>query len=319
MTKKQKIKNRWFKTIAEGYFFMAILLFFIGCADKSYIQTQTQQEEIQMKFETLTISDLSIRYAHDGTPDGQTIVLLSPLPQSILAYHNIWDELALHFNVYAVDLPGFGRSEGGIDVMDAFVQAKLLEKIIDRLNIQSPHIIGPDVGSPVSFAYLTISDNVSSIMVGDGPSVYPPYMGKTIERIMHSSFWRWVYSRSSTLFVKAGARVCYKRYHPTKWETQDYLASYKGRMNAVMAWFATYDQVLPKIDASLEKVDIPVKIFWGDKDVIVLPETAEKLHAKLKRSELQIFKNTGHYSYQDAAEEFSKMVIDWVNGGFREI
>ena len=54
-----------------------------------------------------------MRYAKGGIKDGETVLLMSPLPQSIIAYAPIWKKLIEKFNVIAYDLPGFGGSEVG--------------------------------------------------------------------------------------------------------------------------------------------------------------------------------------------------------------
>ena len=278
--------------------------------------TQTNNGGGGMDYKYVTVDGLKIRYAHGGQMDAPTVVLLNPLPQSIMAYQPIWASLCKQFNTYAIDLPGFGRSEGGEEVMDPIVQGRLLHEIMSKLGIKSPHLVGPDVGTPVIFAYLMQHpEGAASVMVGDGPAAYPPRMGKALERIMKSGFWRWVYSLSASRFIAGGNEIGYLHYKPTAAEMADYLASYDDRMDTVMAWFAGYDTVLPKIDASLPDVKIPVKIFWGDKDALVLPENAKMIHQRLKRSEVQMFADTGHFSHQDASGEFAKMVIEWVNQG----
>lgn len=56
---------------------------------------------------------------------------------------------------------------------------------------------------------------------------------------------------------------------------------------------------------------MPVKIFWGELDEIVLPSTAQALHERLQRSEVQVFRGAGHFCYPDSADEFAQMLLDW--------
>jgi pimeloyl-ACP methyl ester carboxylesterase len=48
-------------------------------------------------------------------------------------------------------------------------------------------------------------------------------------------------------------------------------------------------------------------------------DNGERLNGRMKRSKLKVFENCGHFSYQDRADEFAAMVLDWVNGGYRTI
>ena len=57
-----------------------------------------------------TIDGLKIRFATNGKPSGVPILLLSPLPESILAFLPTWEMFSALGPVVAVDLPGFGLS-----------------------------------------------------------------------------------------------------------------------------------------------------------------------------------------------------------------
>ena len=58
-----------------------------------------------------SIDGLQIRYASNDKLDGEPILLLSPLPESILAFIPTWEMFSALGPVVAVDLPPFGRSE----------------------------------------------------------------------------------------------------------------------------------------------------------------------------------------------------------------
>jgi pimeloyl-ACP methyl ester carboxylesterase len=73
------------------------------------------------------------------------------------------------------------------------------------------------------------------------------------------------------------------------------------------------------VDPHLAELDLPVKVFWGDLDQFLFVDNAHRLNQHLKRSELTVFDNYGHFSYQDKADEFAEMILTWVGGRFREI
>ena len=68
------------------------------------------ETNITMKPEYRTIDGVKIRYAEGGKKDGPVVLLLSPLPHSIVCFNPIWEKLGAHFRLIALDLPGFGRS-----------------------------------------------------------------------------------------------------------------------------------------------------------------------------------------------------------------
>lgn len=108
-------------------------------------------------------------------------------------------------------------------------------------------------------------------------------------------------------------------YVPHQEEVRDYLAPYKGRIGAVTEWFKKYPERLASVDPLLEKLDLPVQIFWGDLDQLLYVDNAHNLQKRLPKSQVRVFENCGHFSYQDRAADFAKMVSEWVDGGFQSL
>jgi hypothetical protein len=60
---------------------------------------------IQMQFRV--IDGLTVRFAQSEDRDDHAL-LLSPWPESLLAFEPMWARLAEHAHLVAIDLPGFG-------------------------------------------------------------------------------------------------------------------------------------------------------------------------------------------------------------------
>ncbi|MFI5999347.1 alpha/beta fold hydrolase [Streptomyces sp. NPDC051366] len=61
---------------------------------------------------TRTVDGLAIRHVDTGEQPGPTLLMTSPWPESLLAFRRIWPRLAPLGRLVAVDLPGFGHSQG---------------------------------------------------------------------------------------------------------------------------------------------------------------------------------------------------------------
>jgi len=267
------------------------------------------------------IAGVKVRFAEGGKRDGPVVLLLSPLPQSILCYDTIWTRIGEQCRLVALDLPGFGRSEGGIEFMSFEAQSRFLDEFVRALDLKQMHIVGPDVGMAVALHYAIHRDHEAvSLLIGDGPGILPTANGSIINKAVNSGFWRMMFKITGAgAFVEGAIRLSLVKYSPSAQEVEDYVASYKGRIGPITHWFETYPENLAKIDPHLAKLDLPVKVFWGDLDQFLLLDNAQRLNQRLKRSELQIFENCGHFSYQDNAEEFADMVLAWVGGGYRVV
>src|SRR4051812_16082431 len=60
---------------------------------------------------------LMIRYADSEGGGDETVLLLNPWPESLFAWETIWSPLAQTARLIAIDLPGFGHSEGRADLL----------------------------------------------------------------------------------------------------------------------------------------------------------------------------------------------------------
>ncbi len=277
--------------------------------------------KINMPLERRKITGVDVRIALGGNSDGPTLLMLCPLPQSIVAFEPIWQLLKGRYNLVALDLPGFGGSAGGEEFMTFEAQGKFLNGFVTELGLSGFHIIGPDVGMSAALHYVTHFDHtVASLIIGDGPGVAPSLNGSVIDKLVNSSFWRTVFTiAGSGPFVEAGNHLGYVNYVPHQAEVRDYVESYKGRIGPITQWFKGYPQSLETVDPLLEKIELPVQIFWGDLDQLLYVDNANVLERRLPRSRLRVFEQCGHYSYQDRADEFAQMVSTWVDGEYQTI
>ena len=288
---------------------------------KSYGTQPTFTRPAPMPLKFKTIAGVKIRYAHAGSPNKPTVILLNPLPQSIVAFAPLWERLASQFNLYAYDLPGFGRSDGGAEYMTFEAQGQFLRDFIAEFGIEAPHLLGPDIGMAAALHYVThFPNDVASLMVGDGPGVAPSSNGSIINKAVKSGFWRLVFKITGAgTFVHAANQICYLNYVPNPEEVSDYIHSYADRIGPVTLWFKNYPESLATIDPKLAEIDVPVLVFWGQQDQLLLVDNAHRLSDRLKRKKLHVFDQCGHFSYQDKHQEFGDVVTEWVSGGFSKL
>ena len=274
-----------------------------------------------MQPEYRTIAGVKVRVAEGGKQNGPVVLLLSPLPQSILCYDLIWNRIGEQCRLVALDLPGFGRSEGGLEFMSFEAQSRFLDEFVRALNLKQMHIVGPDVGMPAALHYAIHRDHeAASLIIGDGPGILPTANGSIINKAVNSGFWRMMFKITGAgAFVDGGVRLALVNYSPSAEEIADYVASYKGRIGPITHWFATYPENLATVDPHLAELDLPVKVFWGDLDQFLLVDNAHRLNQRLKRSDLQVFEKCGHFSYQDKADDFAEMILRWVGGGYKKV
>ena len=214
-----------------------------------------------MRFDGLDIRVDAKR--HSGAP---TVLFLSPLPQSILCYDAVWAQLEGEADLIAVDLPGFGRSEGGNDYMSFAAQSAFLEKFIEKMDLSDVHIVVPDVAMPVAMHYVMTRDHkAKSLLIGDGPGILPSADCSLIRKIFGSGVWRTVVRVNGVKTFIAGAfQLGYLHYRPKKAEVEDYVASYSGRLGQITTYFKSYPEGCKELTENIASLNVPVQIFWAD-------------------------------------------------------
>jgi pimeloyl-ACP methyl ester carboxylesterase len=117
----------------------------------------------------LEVGGLKVRYLKGPERTGVPLLLTSPWPESLFAFRKIWDRLTAQTSVVAVDLPGFGQSEGRADVLSPSGMGAILPKILHALGVPRVHGVGPDVGtSAFLFAAKDQPALFESLIVGSG-------------------------------------------------------------------------------------------------------------------------------------------------------
>ncbi|WP_281612638.1 alpha/beta hydrolase [Flammeovirga sp. SubArs3] len=281
-----------------------------------YSHQPTIEKPFDMPLEFTSIDGVKIRMAKSiiDLQEKETVVLLSAFPHSIIAYSTVWEQLKNNYNLFAYDLPGFGASEGKSDYMSFKFQGSFLNSFLKHFDIESSHLVGPDVGMPSALTYVIHHKHkIKSLMIGDGPAALPTSEPSVMKKMVHSGFWR-------TMFVIAGSGALIEsaknlgnvQYVPNKFEISDYKKSHTGKVANNMKWFKKYPDAVKDIDENLKNITIPTKIFWGEHEAILHKENGIRLNQRLPNSELEIFENCGHFVYQDDYKRFIRLIESWV-------
>jgi len=68
----------------------------------------------------------------------------------------------------------------------------------------------------------------------------------------------------------------------------------------------------------LPTITTPTQIVAGKNDELVPWSNNQYLHQLLPSSEIHPL-DTGHFAWEQAAEEYGQLVADWVSGGYRRV
>ena len=276
---------------------------------------------IEMNFESVRFVDvdgLRIRYLRSEKESEIPLMLTNPWPESLFAFHHIWPSLAERWEVVAVDLPGFGRSEGRADVLSPKGMANFVPRILDALDLGRVHAVGPDIGT--SALLLSASqhpDRFESLVVGGGATDVATAAGRLKDIILAPSTSAFEGADGAELAIGAIKRMM--RTTPDPRVLQDYAASYAGRRFVEsMTYVRAYPADLPALHELLPSIRTPVLSIWGSLDPLVPPINAEILDKSLPNTR-SLLLDSSHFVWEDQADAYAKAVVEWIEDGYRSL
>ena len=268
---------------------------------------------IQMQFRV--IDGLTVRFA-ESADRADHALLLSPWPESLLAFEPMWERLAERAHLVAIDLPGFGHSQRRDDLLSPRAMGEFIIRAADAFGLGNPHVIGPDIGTAAGlFAAALHPGRLRSLVVGSGGAAVPLQLGSLLKDWVQAPDLEAFRSADPRQLV-ASALTSIERHTLPDPIREDYLSSYEGdRFVESMRYVRAYPTELPALRALLTQIQTPVQIIAGGRDTAVPPANAEFLHDRLPHSKLALL-DAGHFTWEDAADAYAALVMTWWGGGY---
>ncbi len=265
-----------------------------------------------------TVDGLQIRFATNGGKSGEPILLLSPLPESILAFLPTWDAFSELGPLIAVDLPAFGLSESRAGVRSPEGLGAFVIRLLDAFGLDRPHVVAPDVGTPAClFAAANHPGIFRSLVVGSGATDHTD-IGGILDKLVNAPSLEAYKTLTGEQFVR-GALENMTKYKVPDFVLQDYLASYAGaRFWDAVDFIRAYPQSLPRLAGRLPEITTPCQIIVGRHDPFVPVSNAEGLRKGLPKSNLNVLE-CGHFAWEDAAAEYAALACGFIAGGYARL
>jgi pimeloyl-ACP methyl ester carboxylesterase len=255
------------------------------------------------------IDGIQIRYADSGGPPEPVLLLTSPWPESVYAFARMWNTLAEHVRLFAVDLPGFGASERRDDLLSPRAMGGFLAQLVVEADLCRPHIVAPDVGTSAAlFAAAAHPERFAGVIVGTGGAAIPIQLGEPLRS--------WVLDPDLDKYRRMDPRAIVD----TAVETiaggvpdevrADYVACYEGdRFVQSMRYVRRYPEELPALAELLPTITTPVTVINGRHDRVVPLANAEFLDERLPNSRLEII-DAGHFVWEEKPADYASIILN---------
>ncbi len=210
--------------------------------------------------------DVALREAGEGPP----LVLLHR-STGYLAWGSLEDALAARFRVIVPDLPGFGRSERPDWARDPRDLAVLMQRLIERLDLEGVTLVGLGFGGFVAAELAAINESRLGALVLVGAAGLKPVEGEILDQML-IPFQEYIdagFNEEASFEAHYGEDV--------DGDIKD-VWDFSRIMTARITWSPyMFSRQLPHL---LGEVTTPALVVWGDNDRIV-PQTCGRQYAEL--------------------------------------
>src|SRR5213592_3682750 len=256
-----------------------------------------------------------VRFADTKADSDTTVLLLAPWPETLWAFRRIWPRIVAVGRVVAIDLPGFGHSDGRPELIAPDTSGLFLARLIDEWGLGAPHVVGPDVGTAAAlFLAAKAPERVTSLIIGGGAVRFPIEAGGALKEIIEApslDVVRGLAARTNIGYAvePAAASESEPEVH------EDYVSAYDlGRFAESTRFVRHYPEQNPVLRDLLPTITTPTQIVAGQHDDLVPWSNKEYPHGLVPNSEIHAL-DAGHFAWEQAADEYGRLVVDWVDSG----
>jgi pimeloyl-ACP methyl ester carboxylesterase len=124
---------------------------------------------VEIQHTSVEVDDAVIHVAQAGHGLRPTFVLLHGWPESWHTWRDLMQIASATSHLVAIDLPGIGKSLGGVGSGSKIEIATVVHKLIGVLGLDDVTLVGHDIGGMVAYAYLREFHDLRSAVIMDVP------------------------------------------------------------------------------------------------------------------------------------------------------
>jgi pimeloyl-ACP methyl ester carboxylesterase len=259
-----------------------------------------------------------LNYVELGDPGDSPLIFIHGLSG---CWQN-WLEQLPHFardhRVIAVDLPGFGQSEMPSETISIKGYAATIDALMETLGIDAARIVGHSMGGFIG-AELAIAHpaRVERLVLEAAAGLSTEFIRTQRQkglrhRAENIAFFNlgWLASRSHIVGSRPRLRnallllvAAHPARLPAEFAVEQIKGSGKPGFSDALEAMCRYP-----LRERLEKIDTPVLIVWGDKDLLVPVRDASIFEELIANSRKVVYEDTGHSPMMERPARFNRDV-----------
>ena len=269
---------------------------------KNYVPPAVDEKGGGDGFQFIEAGGYKLRYSKMGDAE-RVVILLHGFGGDAAGWLFNQGALAANATVYALDLPGHGQSSKALRDSSVSHLAATVVAFMDALEIAKAELVGHSLGGAIALqAAVGHPNRVSALALigsaGLGSEINAPYINGFIaaesRKDIKPLLEQLVADANLINRTLINDILQFKR-----------IDGVTAALTAIAQGFQDGTQQTVSLRASLEGLDIPIKVIWGSKDAIIPASHASGLPAKVQVTVLDGF---GHLVQLEAATEVNKLL-----------
>lgn len=259
---------------------------------------------------------------------GPLLLLVSGWPQTWYSWRKMMPQLAKHFHVVAVDLPGLGDSDFPADGYDTGSIALHLDAVLDAFGADDCTLVTHDIGAWVGYAYAARRPaRVKRLVLMDAgiPGLVPAevfrFAPETVGKVWHfyfnataglpeiliagreRAFLEWLFADKSADWKAA--------FDPLALETYTRAYAAPGRWSGGLGYYrAIFESMAQNQASAATPLAMPVLAIGGS--LALAGAVAKSMVQAAGRLQSAVIDNCGHYLPEERPEEVLAVVLPFV-------
>lgn len=247
--------------------------------------------------------------------EGPPLVLLHGYPENLQVWSRLAPLLAPRFQVIAFDWPGMGYSDEWPGGATPQLMAKRLFTLFDKLQVDKPIVVGMDMGGQPALAFAAEHPDrierlvvMNSLVFGDEKTSWEIHLLRKygFNRLALRYLARIVFYRAESTFLPRGARL------PAALRNEFWTAFSRPHVRRFISKMCSgYQGTLDQLPGLYDMILCPTLILWAERDKHFPLIQAERLHERIKGSQLEVIAAGTHWMALDRADELAEHILTW--------
>ena len=261
-----------------------------------------------------------IAFVDAGDPEAPPVVLLSGGLTSSYVWRQLIPLLSPFMRVIAPDLRGSGDSDSPEEAdLGLRAHAQVVRALLDALGVERFALAGHGRGGGV--AQLVAADGGVDALILVDSVAFDGWPSRTIQDLRERA------DDVDEAFVRSWFERLFDegmgyRERLTDADLEEYRRPFAGEHG--VARFARVARALDGeglvgIERRLATLEIPALVLWGEDDVFLPVELAERLGDALPRASVALLPGCGHFLLEDAPETVAPLIFQWLRSQYLRV